>query len=204
MSDDFDVSIFFTELKTRHSLLTKHKAFIDKPNMKSNSNKLTGWLNGTTENPVQVEEDVDSVNIREESDEEDNTFTGIASDAGDGEGGSRKRSRDDSEDELFIGHSDISDDEGFQTGAGPGLKRRRLAEVMNEGDGDDDDKKKLGVDTSYDGFSIYGRILCLLVKRRGNKANGKLPGSSADETGQQMLEGWISTQAAAEQIIDND
>lgn len=199
-TDDFEVSIFFTELKTRHSLLTKQKAFSEKPKMKSNSNRLTGWLESTTENPVQLDDENDdedddseeSINIRIESDDEDNT--------GDVLNKHDKRSREDSEDGLFIG-DEISEDEGFQVEGGTS-KRRRLDGLT--GDGDEDDKKKLGINTSYDGFSIYGRILCLLVKRRGNRSKGRIPGAAADETGQQMLEGWISTQAAAEQILDDD
>ena len=61
--DDFEVAIFLTEVSTRHSLLTKQKQFQDsKSRMKSNSGKLTGWLEkGTDEEPV---------TIREESDDE--------------------------------------------------------------------------------------------------------------------------------------
>ncbi|KAL5465586.1 hypothetical protein PMIN06_000487 [Paraphaeosphaeria minitans] len=65
-----------------------------------------------------------------------------------------------------------------------------------------DRKKKLGLNTSYDGFSIYGRILCLVVKRRGVRhqaGNSSVPASS-----QQMLENWVSTQAQAEQVDDDE
>lgn len=66
---------------------------------------------------------------------------------------------------------------------------------------DHDQKKKLGLNTSYEGFSIYGRILCLVVKRKGarNQAGNSVPVSS-----QQMLETWVSTQAAAEQVDDDE
>lgn len=63
-----------------------------------------------------------------------------------------------------------------------------------------DDKKKLSLNTSYDGFSIYGRILCLVVKRCGTRTQtgkGMVPASS-----QAMLENWVSTQAALEQVGD--
>jgi len=163
--------------------------------MKSNSNKLTGWLNGTSLDPVRLEEEEEEpVHIREESDSDD--------DSAHQPDGRSKRTREDSDEALFVGDFDISEDEGFQAGDTPALKRRKIAGLM--GQGEEDEKKKLGVNTSYDGFSIYGRILCLLVKRRGKKVKGRLPGAATDETGQQMLEGWISTQAAAEQIIDDD
>ncbi len=47
----------------------------------------------------------------------------------------------------------------------PPAKRRRPAPAAADGE-DDDDKKKLAMDISYEGFSIYGRVLCLVVKRR--------------------------------------
>ncbi|MCJ1279089.1 hypothetical protein MMC21_006911 [Puttea exsequens] len=89
--------------------------------------------------------------------------------------------------ELFI--SEGSEDEDTQ------LRRRgrRSPEAADAEGGDD--KKKLGLRTVYDGFSIYGRILCLVVKRK-EEARGK---ESATESGQAMMEEWIaSTQAAAE------
>jgi len=51
-----------------------------------------------------------------------------------------------------------------------------------------DDKKKMAMDTSYDGFSIYGRVLCLVVKRKEKK--GKEPARSG---GQAMMEDWITS-----------
>ena len=63
--------------------------------------------------------------------------------------------------------------------------------------GDDDDKKKMGMNTTYDGFSIYGKILCLVVKRRGgargrdNRSMGLADSGSGG--GQAMMEEWISS-----------
>lgn len=68
--------------------------------------------------------------------------------------------------------------------------------------GGGDDKKKLGLNTSYEGFSIYGRILCLVVKRRGVRS--QTGNSSASASSQQMMENWVSTQAAAEQADDDE
>ena len=58
--------------------------------------------------------------------------------------------------------------------------------VVNE-----DDKKKFAIQTSYDGFNIYGKILCLIVRRKGVM---KL--DTAKNSGPAMMEDWIaSTQA---------
>jgi hypothetical protein len=68
--DDFEVSIFLTELSSRHSVLTKQKIFKDKARIQSNSGKLTGWLTtGTSDQPVVINEDsADPIVIREEED----------------------------------------------------------------------------------------------------------------------------------------
>ena len=64
-------------------------------------------------------------------------------------------------------------------------------------DEEDDEKKKLGFQTSYSGFAIYGRILCLIVKRKtGGVSKGReMPGGA----GQAMMEEWIGTQVAREE-----
>jgi hypothetical protein len=73
---------------------------------------------------------------------------------------------------------------------------RHAAQDKDEGL-EGDDSKKLGLRTSYDGFSIYGRILCLVVKRRSVRN----PGATSSQA---MLENWVSTQAVAEQHDDED
>lgn len=55
-----------------------------------------------------------------------------------------------------------------------------------------DDKKKLGFTTSYDGFNIWGFILCLLVERKGGA--GKKPQSQGSGNAQALMEEWIATQ----------
>jgi hypothetical protein len=63
-----------------------------------------------------------------------------------------------------------------------------------------EDDKKLAPRTTYEGFAIYGRVLCLIVKRRGNLSS--VGGSTSS---QQMMESWVSTQAVAAQIkIDEE
>ncbi|KAK3905081.1 hypothetical protein C8A05DRAFT_13076 [Staphylotrichum tortipilum] len=107
----------------------------------------------------------------------------------DGDGGS---SEDEAEDE------DDSDDAGTRQ---PPSKRRR--ETAPERD----DKKKMALDISYEGFAIYGRVLCLVVKRRGDGGGGPTgggtsaarSGSNKSQTaggrpgGQAILENWIES-----------
>ncbi|OTB05712.1 hypothetical protein M426DRAFT_128631 [Hypoxylon sp. CI-4A] len=81
----------------------------------------------------------------------------------------------DDEDSLFVQDDPENDDAGTRS---PPAKRRRGAAAAkavgdNAEDADEDDKKKLAMDISYEGFSIYGLVLCLVVKRRdGSIASG--------------------------------
>ncbi len=52
----------------------------------------------------------------------------------------------------------------------------------------EDDKKKLGFKTTYEGFSIWGWVLCLLVTRKGVPNKGRTEGNA----GQALMEEWIS------------
>jgi hypothetical protein len=210
MSDDFEVSIFLTELSSRHSVLTKQKVFKDRARIESNSGKLTNWLTtGTSEQPVLINEDAtEPIVIREEDDEEAINIADIpeASNIPDSSRRSarQKRQLESADDEV------LSDESGSDSSAlfVPGRPSKRsktsegLAKTNEDGAAEDmvDDKKKLGLNTSYDGFSIYGRILCLVVKRRGVRT----PGGGGPASSQAMLENWVSTQAAADHEDDED
>ena len=202
-SDDFEVSIFLTELSSRHSVLTKQKVFKDKPRIRSNSGKLTSWLTaGTSDQPVVInEEAADPIVIREEDEDQAINLADIPeADV------QQKQDLHSARKERTEDPSSPSDSEGSDLFvSGPHAKRSKQSHRIDNADrdGEDeeprDDKKKLDLNTSYDGFSIYGRILCLVVKRRGarNQATG-----SGVHSSQAMLENWVSTQAAAEQMDD--
>jgi len=107
--------------------------------------------------------------------------------------------RDD--DELFVQDSEDSEPV-FQSRRSTDLTRHQNASEHKETEASkaaiSEDKKKLGLRTYYDGFSIYGRILCLVIRRRGGRA------SSMAASSQQLMENWVSTQAAAEGIVEDD
>lgn len=205
--EDFEVVMFLTEGLTRHSLITKQKQFTKKPKIQSTGNKLTGWLNNS-ENPITLEDDDAPAGLREEVEDEP-ALGDIPESAENG-----KRKMDDElvdDDPLFVS----SDDEGtFQTQrVAPSKRRKGTKRQGNRVDRDDeeeaeadpeveDDKKRLALNTTYDGFSIYGRILCLIVKRKGKKAAQGALGASAG--GSQMMENWVSTQVAQEAGLQDD
>lgn len=197
-----------TELSSRHSVLTKQKIFKDKARIRSNSAKLTNWLtSGTSDQPVVInEEPMDPVVIREEDDETINLADIPEADVQQKQSrrsARNKRISDGSDLEAMRDFSDNEDSDLFvpelstkQNKSSNHAEQDRLDDEPHE-----DDKKKLGLNTSYDGFSIYGRILCLVVKRRGVRNHA---GDSGAQSSQAMLENWVSTQAVAGQVDDEE
>ncbi|KAI1489758.1 hypothetical protein F5X96DRAFT_592369 [Biscogniauxia mediterranea] len=233
VQDDFEASIFLTETTTRHSLLTKHKHFHDTTQTKltSNSGRL---ISAANETPIDVDAMRDLPPIRrEESDDDAATLLATIPAVNESavSGRRSKRARSSAGANAYRGagdqHSDaevISDDQGdtgeeeedglFTESPGdshagpPPAKRRREVQVTADED-EDDDKKKLAMDISYEGFSIYGRVLCLVVKRReggvfnvpgrsGSTNSAATAGKAKAGGGQAMMENFIiSTQVPA-------
>jgi hypothetical protein len=141
--EDFEVSIFLTEIRTRHSLLVKNKTFKDKsPSMTGNGGKLTRV-------------DRAPVTIQDESDDEHDRLAKIP-------------------EAVDLDDQDLDDD-----GADTDLAGR-----------DDDGKKKLGFKTTYEGFSIWGWVLCLFIERKGG------PGKKAaapEGHAQALMQDWIES-----------
>ncbi|KAL8994602.1 MAG: hypothetical protein Q9188_007018 [Gyalolechia gomerana] len=173
--NDFEVVVFLTETSSRHAILHKKKrAKTEKPRLGSIDGKLTG--EGTRDVPVEITDALEPPVPREESQEEKMPDLASIPATNDEDG----RVHDE---ELFVS------DKGS----------RRSKVVPGDQGPDTDDKKKLALRTSYDGFSIYGRILCLVVKRRGNAKGKDLAGGA----GQAMMEEWItSTQMVEGQMMD--
>lgn len=102
------------------------------------------------------------------------------------EDASTRRSKRRRQDPVQVRDSDDEDEDGagsdndslFMSGNendnndtdAPPSKRSRVVPVDAVMDDDDEGsrkKKKLAMDVIYEGFAIYGRVLCLVVKRRG-------------------------------------
>lgn len=192
--------MFLTETSTNHSLLTKQKSFANKPRMGSNSRKLRDWLNDG-DNPIHVEDDEVPQILREEGSGETSLGDIPEAPAHATAKARGKRSRDhaDDDDSIFV-HSSEEDEDAYQTQQVPPQKRKRVPGTAREAP-TEDDKKKLALNTSYEGFSIYGRILCLIVKRKGSK---KAADNGTVAVGSEMMENWVSTQAAQEAIANDD
>ena len=148
LSDSFEVSIFLTELSTPHAVLVRSREFSAKDVPDSRT--------GTKDVPMMVHEDdddgdVDVQLVRQES-----------NDSGADQGVKL-------EDLPMAPESD----EELPSISTVGNSKDDAVSISSHGDGNENDddapKKKLHLKTSYDGFSIYGRILCLVVKRRDQR-----------------------------------
>jgi hypothetical protein len=97
----------------------------------------------------------------------------------------------------------IEDDSDVEQHPPPNKRLRQRKTVVE--DDQDDNKKKMAMDVSYEGFALYGRVLCLVVKKResqssaSNAARASVaePGQNKPR-GQAVMENWItSTQMPA-------
>ena len=184
-ADDFEVAVFLTETSTRHSILRKEKRARTKKERLGSAN---GRLTGTRDAPVQIADTASGL-VREESDEVKLADVPAADE------GEAAMSKEESGEGLFV--SDGDEEEGMSTG-----KVDKDITMAVDGGGEDD-IKKLSLNTTYDGFSIYGRILCLVVKRKGT-VKGKEAAVGSAESGKAMMEEWISsTQMAEGQTMDD-
>lgn len=126
VEDDFEASVFLTDVDTKHNLVVKEKVFEDGGvAVKSNTR-------------------ADPVILQEDSDDGDLSRIPQAADAASEEGG-----------------------------------------LMQ-------DDKKMAFKTTYRGFSIHGKVLCLLVERKNEK-------KSLD--GQALMQEWIT---ASQMQLDDD
>ncbi|KAL2878671.1 hypothetical protein SGCOL_005894 [Colletotrichum sp. CLE4] len=210
VQDEFEVSMFLTETSTRHSLLTKHKHFRDKApgKLQSNSNKL---INETNDVPIDLDMESEVaagvVPIRQESESEDD-IAGLSRIPAVDETSRPRRSKRqrgeprEDQDADFAMSSD--NDAGAEASAieidsdddAPRpSKRVKKQETGSDLEQDGDDKKKMAMDVSYEGFAIYGRVLCLVVKKRQGLrlAVSTAAGGAKQPVGQASMENWISS-----------
>ncbi|EGZ76959.1 hypothetical protein NEUTE2DRAFT_146624 [Neurospora tetrasperma FGSC 2509] len=119
------------------------------------------------------------------------------------------------DDEAQVVASDLSDDDGLFIGdsddagsEGPPERKRRKSKQPAAQEEERDDKKKLAMDISYEGFAIYGRVLCLVVKRRDVEKTVTGPSSgkalTAQPGGQAMMENWITSTQLPEAAVGED
>jgi hypothetical protein len=179
VEDDFEVSIFLRESGTRHSVVTKQKIFENQPQEVTSADKLTDM----SDSPIHIlDEPEPGPTVLVESDEEPQVnLKDIPDAAGDTEDNRLSRRR---------GRRRGTSGEASDDGSHPSKRKKAdlsSARLITE------DEKKLGFDTVYEGFSIWGWVLCLLITRKvGKPRDGK---ATVVLTGPALMEEWISTQA---------
>lgn len=151
----------------------------------------------------------DPVQVRDSDDDGDD----------DDDDGDRQEGGGSDNDSLFM-----SENENDDYADAPPSKRSRIVPV--DADMEDESsrkKKKLAMDVIYEGFAIYGRVLCLVVKRRGpprgrgsqtvlpaSVGGGRAGNASTNSEptkpgGQAAMENWIaSTQLPIPQTSETD
>ncbi|ODA78440.1 hypothetical protein RJ55_05821 [Drechmeria coniospora] len=197
VQDDFEVSMFLTETSTRHSLLTRQKHFREKaPPMMSNSSRLIGE---TDDVPVDIDaEDAPLVLLEEDGDDEHVQLENIPT-AEPRPKRKRNAIRTDGDDE-------VSGSDGAESvidvDSDPNQSEPKPDRINPSSDADEDDKKKLAMDVSYEGFAIHGRVLCLVVRKRDNKTQQQQQQQQSTDTregvnaagrGQARMENWITS-----------
>ncbi|PYH98247.1 hypothetical protein BO71DRAFT_316886 [Aspergillus ellipticus CBS 707.79] len=182
VDEDFEIALFLRESRTRHSLLTRHKEFDDGGDSRGNASAARTQTAGSSGSAaaaaaeILIESDDESGLEMQDIPEEETTTAAAAADAEDGDNAGGKRRRD------ADGENDSPD--------GRRRTSKRRKEKEEEADAED---KKMCFRTNYEGFNIYGWVLCLLVTRKGEKAGTR---ATPSEPGRQVLmEEWISTQA---------
>ena len=193
--DDFEVAVFLTETSSRHSILRKMKT------VKMEKGKLgttNGRLTGTKDAPVEIGEGAPGLVAEESEESEGVRVADIPSAAGFERVSELSLPKKESQEGLFVSDdSDESDVDAQETPSSVNKSKRLAGEEEDVGE---DDKKKLGMDTTYDGFSIYGRILCLVVKRKSTTKGKETAGGAR----QPMMEEWIASTQMQEGLMMDD
>lgn len=158
--------------------------------MESNSSKLIGETDSI---PVDVDDEYRAPVLQEEDDDEvrlaDIPIVETTTRRSKRQRGMLNPGQDD--DEAFEDDETASAIEIDSDTEAPPHKRHRAQE--NDGLDGGDDKKKLAMDVSYEGFAIYGQVLCLVVKKRASAAASSAGGAKSRPEGQAMMENWISS-----------
>lgn len=128
--DDFEVSVFLTDVSTRHAVMVKAKSFADVDRTRQR-----------TEEPILMQEDSDEVDLSEIPQAGDN-------------------------DDFEVVESRSMSNQGVFA----------------------DDKKKLAFRTTFNGFAIWGKVLCLLVERKGPA--GRKTASTGNS--QAIMQEWMT------------
>ena len=195
--------MFLTDPSTRHSLLRKQKHFLDsKKRIQSSTRKLASLgsqaptRNGSEPDaPIHIREDLDEHEARlpnpslsSDQDFRDDSTASLSRDMGPR---ALPRARYLGAPERCGPANDgrVSTEDTVR-GEQADRSSSHLSEAIATDDAEDDeqDAKKLVARSIYDGYSIYRRVLCLVVKRRTNTKDRVAPAATSA-----TMEEWITS-----------
>ncbi|KFZ08179.1 hypothetical protein V501_06084 [Pseudogymnoascus sp. VKM F-4519 (FW-2642)] len=173
--DGFEVSVFLTETSTRHTVLKRRKIFREP--------EREGDTNPDAPAPLLREEDDDDdvviQDVAPASESTNNTPPTSRS--------KRTRPTEDTDTLFVVADSDASISSASDSDAGaPPTKRARSAAPLGGAEEEDQDEKKMAMRSEYDGYGIYGRVLCLIVTKTAAK-------DVAGMGGREVMEEWIAS-----------
>ncbi|OBT95164.1 hypothetical protein VE01_07597 [Pseudogymnoascus verrucosus] len=172
--DGFEVSVFLTETSTRHTVLKRRKIFRE-PERKEDTNP-------DAPAPLLREEDGDDDVVIQDVPPE----TESSNQPPPTRRSKRTRPTEDT-DTLFVADSDASISSASDSDAGaPPAKRARSAAPLGGAEEEEQDEKKMAMRSEYDGYGIYGRVLCLIVTKTAVK-------DVAGMGGREVMEEWIAS-----------
>ncbi|EEH39456.1 hypothetical protein PAAG_08725 [Paracoccidioides lutzii Pb01] len=176
-ADDFEVSIFLRDGGTSHSIVTKDKSFNNQTSkVQSNSNELIG----TEHARIHIVHDPVSVPTIIPESENESTMnlqdipTAIPS-TSNKEGiqpSNQRRQCQRNRTETNYDGGNISDSQDTHVAKRKKAGTEPSSDIIEDG-------KKLGLTTRYRGFTIRGKILCLLITRKWDRGRQKLDSASA-------------------------
>ena len=154
---------------TPHSILKRHKTFVTK--------EREAEVGMSKDAPMKIDEDEESLQVlREPSDDDDI---------------------------VKMEKIPAFDDTAHRTGASadsPAAVSDASGEAVDpKSPALSDDKKKLGMSSTYEGFRIYGHILTLVVTRKSSKEKEDDGGA-----GNSTMEAWITSTQSAEPVAGDD
>ena len=162
----------------------------EKAKLGTKEGRLTGP--GTRDVPLEISDDRGADLIRGESQGESETnLMDIPAAQDDDRDSESSQESGSNEQDLFVADEAHSEDARARKAS---RSRRGIDDVV------EDDKMKMALNTTYDGFSIYGRILCLVVRRRRLTEGKELAGGA----GQAMMEEWIASSQMGEGPMMDD
>lgn len=164
--------------------------------MQSNANRLMGETN---DNPVDVDAGSDALILQEDdSDEEGGGLASVPAAPRTTRQRGKHRSVPQGADDDFLASEDDDAPSAIDVDSDSDVDVD--VDANDNADAAGDEKKKMAMDVSYEGFAIHGRVLCLVVRKRNSPNNqraaarGTTSGTgTVQPAGQAKMENWITS-----------